>query len=173
MGDFTGRRIGEMKKRALRAYTDLVETADWFRERVSRQLETFNLTVREFRTLQMLLDGPAYPGAIARKLECSKTNAWVVVKRMERQGWVRREESSLPPAPGGPEKGRRIVVVSLSAEGKRVVTNVLPKHVKVVTAQMRVLDAREQDSLSHICRKLRKGDILKFAQEMMMEDVEE
>ena len=31
-------------------------------------------------------------------------------------------------------------------------------------------DAREQDTLSRICRKLRAGDVLKFMREIRMED---
>jgi len=34
---------------------------------------------------------------------------------------------------------------------------------------MRVLDAREQDSISRACRKLREGDAVKFLQEIRLE----
>jgi len=40
-------------------------------------------------------------------------------------------------------------------------------------ALMCVLDAREQDSISRVCRKLRRGDAVKFLTEMSFEDVEE
>jgi hypothetical protein len=38
---------------------------------------------------------------------------------------------------------------------------------------MRVLDAREKESISKVCRKLRRGDAMKFLMEMRFEDVEE
>jgi hypothetical protein len=37
----------------------------------------------------------------------------------------------------------------------------------------RALDAREQDSISRICRKLREGDAVKFLNEMRFEDVDD
>ncbi len=174
MGGSTRDRLRDMKERAYRACGDLLETAGWLGGQMSRELETFHLTIREFRTLEMLANqGPTYLRVIAQKLGCSTTNMSLMVKRLERQGWVRREESSLPPVVGGREKGRRIVVVSLTPEGRKVSADVLPKQRKVVMARMRVLNGREQDTLSHLCRKLRKGDVLKFLREIMLEDVDE
>jgi hypothetical protein len=51
-------------------------------------------------------------------------------------------------------------------------SQVLPRHSKLVKSLMRVLDAREQGSLSRICRKLQEGDVLKFVREITMEDEE-
>ena len=59
------------------------------------------------------------------------------------------------------------------AAGEKFIGNVLPKHSKLVKALMRVLDAREKQSLSRICRKLREGDVLKFVSEITHEDVED
>jgi len=42
-----------------------------------------------------------------------------------------------------------------------------------VKALTRVLDAREQESLSRLCRKLREGDVLKFVAEITHEDGED
>ena len=37
--------------RAFRAYTGLLEAADWIREKMARQLEKFDLSMAEFRFL--------------------------------------------------------------------------------------------------------------------------
>jgi hypothetical protein len=50
--------------------------------------------------------------------------------------------------------------------------NVLPNHSKLVPALLRVLNATEHDSLSHLCRKLRECDVLKFVADLTYEDVE-
>jgi len=50
--------------------------------------------------------------------------------------------------------------------------DVLPGHSKLVQALMRVLAPPEQDSLIRICEKLRKGNVLKFMQEIRMEEGE-
>ncbi|MGA9938625.1 MAG: hypothetical protein WBP92_10285 [Candidatus Acidiferrales bacterium] len=47
--------------------------------------------------------------------------------------------------------------------------DVLPRHLKLVKALLRVLHIREQDSLVRICRKLCQGDILKFVNELRAE----
>ena len=38
---------------------------------------------------------------------------------------------------------------------------------------MRAINAREQESLSRICRKLREGDVVRFISEMTHWDVED
>lgn len=63
-----------------------------------------------------------------------------------------------------------MTVVGMSAEGKRLVRRMLPRHSKYVHALMRALDAREQDSLFRICRKLRTGNPVRFFAEVMHED---
>jgi hypothetical protein len=61
-------------------------------------------------------------------------------------------------------------VVGLTRRGKKFMKDVLPRHSKLVQALMRVLAGPEQDSLTRICEKLRKGDVLKFVQEIRMEE---
>jgi hypothetical protein len=66
-------------------------------------------------------------------------------------------------------RGRKIVLLRLTPEGKDLIAHVFPKHAKVVKSHMKVLDGREQVTLSRLCRKLREGDIVKFVQEITMD----
>ena len=59
-------------------------------------------------------------------------------------------------------QGRRISLVTITPAGKKLIGGVIHKHKKVVTAWMRALDSREQDTLARLCWKLRRGDIVKF-----------
>jgi hypothetical protein len=98
---------------------------------------------------------------------------------------VRRVVVTLPPAPfedihqakskkDQKRRGRRIGVMILTASGKRFVRDVMPSHLKMMKALMRVLDAREQLSLARLCRKLRSREaVLKFLQEIRMVDEDE
>lgn len=87
--------------RAFRAYVDLMDTADWLRERMSRQLETFDMTMMEFRVLETLhRKGPQYQQALSRKFRCSKQNVAHVVKRLEEEGWIWRGPGMLRPDVG-------------------------------------------------------------------------
>jgi hypothetical protein len=64
--------------------------------------------------------------------------------------------------------------MTLTDLGKRFVRDVMPSHFKMMKALMRVLDAREQLSLSRLCRKLRSREaVLKFLQEIRMVDEDE
>ena len=56
----------------------------------------------------------------------------------------------------------------LTAQGTKFVGTVFPKHAKVVKSLMRVLDGREQQTLSRLLQKLREGDIVKFVKEIRM-----
>jgi hypothetical protein len=67
-------------------------------------------------------------------------------------------------------QGRWILLVTLTPTGKRVIAHVIEKHKKVVKAWMRVLDAREQQSLSRLCRRLRQGDVVKFVKDIRVVD---
>ena len=67
----------------------------------------------------------------------------------------------------------RVGVVKLTPAGKKLVRDMLPSHSKMVKALMRVLTAREQNSLGRICRKVREDDVVQFVREIRMEDPEE
>jgi len=47
---------------------------------------------------------------------------------------------------------------------------ILPRRIRI---SMRGINAREQESLSRICRKLREGDVMKFVAEITHDDVED
>jgi hypothetical protein len=58
-----------------------------------------------------------------------------------------------------------VVNVMLSPDRQRIFPDVFRKHSKIVKAKMRVLDGREQHTLSRLCQKLRQGEALKFMPE--------
>jgi hypothetical protein len=62
----------------------------------------------------------------------------------------------------------RLVVVRLTEMGESLIRYVFPVHAKVVKAEMKVLDGRQQETLSRMCVKLREGDAVKFLKELMI-----
>jgi DNA-binding MarR family transcriptional regulator len=179
-------RLPAQKKtlRAFRAYFDLLDTADWMEGYMCGQLDTFDLTMGGFRVLEMLdREGPMPLLDAAKKCQCKRQNMAVIVERLEGLGWLCNELAPLPPAEikasrmskakrDEPRTGRSVSVLRLTAEGERHIRDVLPRHAKVVKALMRVLDAREQEMLSRLLKKLREGDVLKFVSEMTHGDWE-
>lgn len=180
-------REPEKTSRAFAAYVDLMDTADWLRDKMSRQLETWNLTMMQFRVMETIYrNGPQYQQELSRKFQCSKQNVGHVIKSLVGCRCLRREVSNLPLTPStrwanpgrGPRMkraphGRRINLVRLTAEGERLIAYVFPRHRKVVKAEMRALEGREQETLSRLCRKLKEGDIVKFFKEIRMKEADE
>jgi hypothetical protein len=62
----------------------------------------------------------------------------------------------------------RLIVVRLTEMGESLIRYVFPVHAKVVKAEMKVLDGRQQETLSRMCVKLREGDAVKFLKELMI-----
>jgi MarR family transcriptional regulator, 2-MHQ and catechol-resistance regulon repressor len=175
---------GEKTQRAFRAYVDLIDAAEWLKGELRVPLESFDLTMGEFRVLELLNRESALSVAeVGRRRKTKPQNMQVVTERLRDRGWLRRRRVRLAPLGnrdlhvrrserGKPRVGKWAVLVSLSKAGKKFMGQVLPRHSKLVKSLMRVLDAREQDSLSRICRKLVAGDVLKFLGEIRMEDEE-
>jgi MarR family transcriptional regulator, 2-MHQ and catechol-resistance regulon repressor len=174
----------EKTQRAFRAYLDLIDAAEWLKGELRVPLESFDLTMGEFRVLELLNgEGATNLAELGRKRKAKPQNMHVMVERLRERGWLRRRRVRMAPEPyrhskvprsrrAGPRVGTWAVLVSLSKSGKKFMGQVLPRHSKLVKSLMRVLDAREQDTLSHICRKLVEGDVLKFVREITMEDEE-
>jgi DNA-binding MarR family transcriptional regulator len=175
----------ERTRRAFGAYIELVDTADWVRRQLAGPLAYLDLTVNEFRLLDMV----RRQGRMG-VIQAAEKGGWRVqfvhklAGRLEAAGWLRRELVARTPAEvrptrlpkakrGRPRRGRKVLIVSLTAEGQRLIETALPRQTKLVKSLMHVLDMREQDSLGRLCRKLREGDPVKYFGEIRMEDAEE
>jgi hypothetical protein len=175
----------ENTQRALRVYFELTETADWLKREMRAPLDAFDLTMQEFRVLEMLnREGALTAPQIGARMGRERQNVDVITARLQDRGWVRRVIETLPPVPledahlakakqDAKRYGPRVSVVGLTAWGKRFIGSVVPRHAKVVKALMRAIDAREKDSIVRACQKLRKGDSLKFLREISMEEPED
>ena len=168
--------------RAVAGYVDLLEAAEQLKDRMTRQLGSYYLTLLEFRLLASILhDGPQYQIAISHRFRCSKQNIGRAIESLRAKGYVRRTRSALPTTPNSgwanpagaatmkrAERGRRIAIVRLTPQGREFIKYVYPKHAKVVKSVMRVLDGREQLTLSRLCLKLKEGDAVKMLKELLV-----
>ncbi len=161
-------------ERAFAAYVDLCEAAEYLTEQMRGQLATFGMSTFQFRLLATLLhNGPQYERAIANQFQCSRQNVSRIIHSLERRGCVELCRASKPSVSGtGTSQGHRpdarLVVVRLTKMGESLIRYVFPVHAKVVKAEMRVLDGREQETLSRMCVKLREGDAVKFLKELII-----
>jgi DNA-binding MarR family transcriptional regulator len=167
----------EKTLRAFRTYFDLLDAADYLRVWLRSQMAMFGLSLLGLRVLEMLYrEGPMEVRAIAARRGYPMQHMHALMCRMEAKGWVSRKIVRRAPAPvkitripkarRGKVEGRKVTVVALTQGGQKFIGMVIPTHAKAVKALMRALDGREQDTLSHLLRKLTEGDILKFIKEM-------
>jgi MarR family transcriptional regulator, 2-MHQ and catechol-resistance regulon repressor len=132
--------------RALNAYINLARASDSLLGRMSAQLEREGLTMGQFGVLEALLHlGPMCQHALGEKLLRSGGNITLVVDNLEKRGWVRRER---------PESDRRMMVIHLTAAGRKLISRVFPKHAKAIKIEMSRLKPAEQETLRRLTRKL-------------------
>jgi len=175
----------ERTSRAIRAYSDLIGAADRLREKMRRYLAGWELTETQFEVLQLLYrNGPMHLGAISRGFERHKENMTRLVKRLKEEGWVwvgpassttqtgtNKVQAEANPALDSEDAGdRRILVVHLTPVGEKVIRKAVVRYAKIVKAEMHALEGREQATLSRLCRKLERGNALKFLREIRMRD---
>ena len=132
--------------RALNAFINLARASDSLMARMSLQFESEGLTTGQFGILEALLHlGPMCQKTIGEKLLRSGGNITLVVDNLEKHGWVRRERQ---------KDDRRRILVHLTPDGRRVISEMVPRHVDAIVKEMRRLEPGEQESLRRICRKL-------------------
>jgi DNA-binding MarR family transcriptional regulator len=57
-----------------------------------KEIQPYGVTLKQFQVLRQLKKrGTLYPTEIAHMLFCDRPTATVVIKNMEKQGWVKRE----------------------------------------------------------------------------------
>jgi MarR family 2-MHQ and catechol resistance regulon transcriptional repressor len=140
--------------RALDCFVKLVRATDTLGALLGRGLAAHGLTSGQLAVLEAIHHhGGMHQRILAKKLQRTEANVTGVVQALERAGLVRRVR-------GDPDK--RLRVVWLTREGKRVLDKVFPPHVQRVADSLGVLSPREQAELGRLCRKLglalRKAD---------------
>jgi MarR family 2-MHQ and catechol resistance regulon transcriptional repressor len=134
------------ESRALDAFIKLNRAMETLGSELQRHLASYEITPPQLAVLEALLHlGPMSQGELGRKLLRSNPNMTAVLDNLERNGWIQRTRSA---------EDRRVVVVSLSREGQRVIEKVFPAHASHIAALMGVLSAEEQEQLGALCKKL-------------------
>jgi MarR family 2-MHQ and catechol resistance regulon transcriptional repressor len=87
-------------------------------------------------------------GELASQLFVTGGNVTYVLDRLEEQGMVARERSV---------EDRRVVRALLTAEGRRLVEGVFPKHASTVAGLVRHLEPDGQEQLRQLLKHLGKG----------------
>lgn len=132
--------------RALDTYRQLTRAVETLGGQLQRHLASLELTPPQLAVLEALLHhGPLSQGELGRRLLRGNPSVTALVDTLERRGWAQRERGT---------EDRRVVTVSLTAPGRRVVEKAFPAHAAHLTALLGVLGAEEQETLGALCEKL-------------------
>jgi len=143
----------KVEVRALSAYVKLVRASESITSRIQRHVTESGLSVSQFGVLEALLHlGPLSQSEIAKKVLKSTGNITMVIDNLEKRSLVKRERQ---------QDDRRFYSVQLTAEGKKLIGSIFPRHAALIVAEMGILSSAEQEELGHLCRKLglrKKGE---------------
>jgi MarR family 2-MHQ and catechol resistance regulon transcriptional repressor len=133
---------------ALNAFIKLTRAADSLLARLAQRGTLRELTSSQFGVLESLYHlGPMCQGEVSAKILRSTGNMTLVLDNLEKRGWVQRQRDP---------DDRRKVNVSLTEEGRAVISRVLPQQVAAIVEEMSALTPEEQITLGRVCRKLGK-----------------
>lgn len=147
MGTRHNGTIGE--KKALNAYIKLMRAAGRVTADTHRHLAEFKITVSQLGVLDALYHlGPLYQKEIAAKILKSAGNLTTVIDNLEKRGLVKRRRET---------DDRRLLMVSLTEDGRRLFADIFPRHVAGIVDRFAALSAGEQVQFALLCRKLGLG----------------
>jgi MarR family 2-MHQ and catechol resistance regulon transcriptional repressor len=113
---------------------------------MGQEVDAHGLTPSQFGALESLHHlGPMSQKELGRKLLKSSGNITMVVDNLEKRHLVRRERC---------REDRRVVTVSLTEEGRRLIAGILPGHVQEIARRMAALSPAELEELRRLCRVL-------------------
>lgn len=132
--------------RALDAYIKLVRAVDSINSKIRLFLSKSKLSESQF----LILDALYHLGDLAQKDLAKKSlksggNITMVVDNLEEKGLIKRKRG---------ESDRRIFYVHLTKTGEKLIRNVLPDFVNMLSKEMKSLNAVEQKELQRLCKKL-------------------
>jgi len=132
--------------RALNAFLKLKRASGSIQSRLNLLQTMGGLTESQFGVLEILLHLGSMPHKdIGRKLHKSGGNITIVIDNLEKRRLVIRRRN---------KKDRRVYNIHLTKEGRALIGDVFPDHVRAITREMSVLTGAEQKELDRLCRKL-------------------
>lgn len=111
-----------------------------------RLLSQHNLTLAQFGVLEVLYHlGPMKIGDVIAKTLSTSGNMTVVIKNLEKEGWIRR---AVDPADG------RVSVIQLTTQGEQLIATVFPKHLSELDKMLVNLTQADKKQLIDLFKKL-------------------
>lgn len=118
--------------------------------KVSESFKDFDLTSAQFGVLDVLYaKGQMKVGDLIESTLATSGNMTVVIKNMEKKGWITRTPCS---------NDKRAFWIDLTEEGRAVIAEALPAHIKKVEEAFSVLTSDEQAQLIDLLKKFKNPE---------------
>lgn len=136
----------EEEVRVLNTYIKLQRASDSVNSKINLFLSGSGITGSQFYILDALFHlGPLSQKELGNKLLKSGGNITMVVDNLEGRKFVKRKRS---------KKDRRLIYVHLTDKGEKKIKNTLPGVVDMLTKEMEMVSADEQEILQNLCKKI-------------------
>lgn len=118
--------------------------------KVSESFREFGLTPTQFGVLDVLFakGGAMKIGELIDSMLATSGNMTVVIKNMEKNGWVTRMTCPTD---------KRAYLVTLTEAGRDLIQKALPAHIVVVEETFSVLTEEEQEQLIELLKKFKNS----------------
>lgn len=118
--------------------------------KVSESFREFGLTPTQFGVLDVLFakEGAMKIGELIDSMLATSGNMTVVIKNMEKNGWVTR--TTCP-------TDKRAYLVTLTEAGRDLIQKALPAHIVAVEETFSVLTEEEQEQLIELLKKFKNS----------------
>ncbi len=134
------------RQAALDAYITLRRAGNTIAAKLNRHITDNHLTAGQFGILEALFHlGPLSQQQLAKKILSSKGNITMIIDNLEKQAIVKRTASP---------HDRRTTIIQLTPQGKKMISKIVPNHLKKIVTMMSVLTVTEMMELKRLCKKV-------------------
>ena len=112
-----------------------------------KTIKQSGLTIAQFGVLEALYNkGDLKICEIIERILTTSGNITVVIKNLEKDGLIKKK-----PDPND----KRSCIISLTEEGKKIIENILPDHIKNIKGIFEILTDEEKNTLKTILKKFK------------------
>ncbi|MCZ8341679.1 MAG: MarR family transcriptional regulator [Leptospira sp.] len=135
---------------ALDAFIKLKRASESLSSRVTAEFSKSQISESQFGVLETLYHlGPLCQKELGGKILKSTGNITLVIDNLEKRNLVERVRGV---------EDRRYITVHLTTNGKKLIEQIFPDHVKRITNEFSNLTPEEQELLAKLCKKLGKKE---------------
>lgn len=138
----------EEEKNSLNSFICLMRASDSISQEIHASLFEKNLTISQFGILETLYHiGPMCQKELGSKILKSTANITTVIDNLEKRNLVVRIRN---------ENDKRYITVELTGDGKDLISEIFPSHVKKIESLFQILNSDQKKSLQSLCKTLGK-----------------